>query len=125
MDNRCLINRDEYLRFLETQDGAWIPKPDWWKAPPGAVKPLPQGEPDRPEQGAVGTQNPAKNRRCVTDKDRFLNLATWEGTQKATVNQHPEAAYFKRKYDDPALLKWASEIDPRPKDQRGGRPRKS
>lgn len=86
---------------------------------------LPQGEPDRPEPGAAGTQNPATNRQCVADKARFLDLATWEGTQQATVNQHPEAARFKGKYDAPALLKWASEIDPRPKDQRGGRPRKS
>ena len=86
---------------------------------------LPQGEPALLPQGTVGTQNPAMNRQCVSDKARFLGKAKWEGTQQATVNQHPEAAYFKGKYDTPTLLDWASEIDPRPKDQRGGRPRKS
>lgn len=96
-----------------------------WLDDAPAPAPLPQGEPDRPEQGAAGTQNPATNRQCVVDKARFLEMATWKGTQQATVNQHPEAAYFKGKYYAPTLSKWASEIDPRPKNQRGGRSRKS
>lgn len=94
-------------------------------APASSVPTLPQGEPGKPEPGAAGTQNPTMNRQCVTDKARFLEVATWNGTQQATVNQHPEAVYFKGQYDMPTLLKWASEIDPRPKNQRGGRPRKS
>ncbi|QQS53508.1 MAG: hypothetical protein IPM89_11560 [Candidatus Competibacteraceae bacterium] len=88
-------------------------------------EPLPQGEPDKPEQGAAGNQNPALNRQCVTDKAHFLDNAVWNGTQQTTVKNHPEVAYFKGRYDTPTLLKWASEIDPRPKNQRGGRPRKS
>jgi len=120
-----LIWRADYLAILATPAARGITAPDWWKAPQGEPATLHQGEPDRPEPGAAGTQNPATNRQCVADKARFLDLATWEGTQQATVNQHPEAARFKGKYDAPALLKWASEIDPRPKDQRGGRPRKS
>jgi hypothetical protein len=78
-----------------------------------------------PVSGTGDSRNPAKMRQCVTDKARFLKVATWEGTQQATVNHHPEATYFKGRYEMDALLKWASEIDPRPKDKRGGRPRKS
>lgn len=85
----------------------------------------PKSEPGKPEQGAAGIQNPAMNRQCITDKASFLNMATWKGTQQATVNHHPKAAYFKGQYDMPTLLRWASEVDPRPKDKRGGRPRKS
>lgn len=125
----CLVTRANYLSFLATPAAVGIPKPDRWKAPQGepalSASALLHGEPDKPESGAAGTQNPAMNRQCVADKTHFIKLATWQGTQQATVDQHPKAAYFKGEYDMPALLKWASEIDPRPRDRRGGRPRKS
>ncbi len=136
----CLVTRADYLAFVESPAAHGIPFPDSWKAPHGervaqletsAEKPegLPllvsQSEPDRPEKGVAGIQNPAMKRQCITDKASFLEKAKWEGTQQATVNQHPKAAYFKGQYDMPALLRWASEIDPRPKNKRGGRPRKS
>ena len=125
-----LIQRNAYRTWRAAQPAPtqgslihlWLGEP---AAPPQEPDRPDQGEANRPEQGAAGTQNPAMNRQCVADKARFLDLATWQGTQQATVNQHPEAAYFKGKYDTPTLLNWASEIDPRPKDQRGGRPRKS
>lgn len=110
------IHRSHYREWLIQQNKSL---PEWW-FPTTA-----QSEPDKPEQGMAGNQNPAMSRQCITDKARFLEKAKWEGTQQATVDQHPEAAYFKGEYYAPTLLRWASEIDPRPTNKRGGRPRKS
>ena len=56
----CLITRTDYLAALATPAARGIPAPDWWKAPQGEPAPLPQGEPDRPEQGAM---EPRKRKR--------------------------------------------------------------
>jgi len=78
-----------------------------------------------PEPVTLGGGNPAFSRKCVADKVSFIKAAIWRGNQTNTVNQHPQAAYFKGDYLEDALLQWAGELDPRPRDKRGGRPRKT
>lgn len=114
------------------------PLPSWWfplaltnpsisttPKPVAPTLPAPVSDGSKEGKNIAGFRHPAEMRQCVTDKARFLEKASWQGTQRATVDNHLEAAYFKARYDTPTLLKWASEIDPRPKDRRGGRPRKS
>lgn len=115
----------EKWRQVRREDLFWLDTPSQSESKPEGPASLPLSASDKSEQGAAGIQNPAMNRQCITDKASFLKMATWKGTQQATVNQHSKAAYFKGQYDMPTLLRWASEVDPRPKDKRGGRPRKS
>ena len=74
---------------------------------------------------ALGGGNPVHRRKRVADKREFIKSATWLGNQTNTVNGHPQAARFKGAYGEACLLKWASELDPRLRDKRGGRPRKT
>ena len=74
---------------------------------------------------ALGGGNPVHSRKRVADKREFIKSATWRGNQTNTVNGHPQAARFKGAYGEACLLKWASELDPRLRDKRGGRPRKT
>lgn len=105
----------------------------WLGATP-AIESIPPAEPSLSEPtapavlpepvGNSGSVNPVHRRQRVTDKADFIKSATWCGNQTNTVNQHPQVARFRVAYDDACLLKWASELDPRPDDRRGGRPRK-
>lgn len=58
--DNCLIRRADYLALLATPAARGIPKLDGWKAPQDEPAPsapaLPQGEPDKPEQGAAATR---------------------------------------------------------------------
>ena len=74
---------------------------------------------------ALGGGNPVHSRKRVADKREFIKSATWRGNQTNTVNGHPQAARFKGAYGEDCLLKWARELDPRLRDKRGGRPRKT
>ena len=74
---------------------------------------------------ALGGGNPVHSRKRVADKREFIKSATWLGNQTNTVNGHPQAARFKGAYGEDCLLKWARELDPRLRDKRGGRPRKT
>lgn len=58
--DNCLIRRADYLALLATPAALGIPKPDGWKAPQDEPAPIPQGEPDKSEQGAAALSTCAR-----------------------------------------------------------------
>lgn len=118
------IDREAYRQWRAQCPASLLSESSVIAAWTGEHHPVSVSEPP-PESVAKGGGNPANSRQCVADKASFIKSATWQGNQTNTVNQHPQAAYFKGKYLEDSLLQWAGELDPRPKDKRGGRPRKT
>jgi hypothetical protein len=123
-DKPGVIQRDRYRQWRAQCPASLLSESSVIAAWTGEHHPVSVSEPP-PESVAKGGGNPANSRQCVADKASFIKSATWQGNQTNTVNQHPQAAYFKGKYLEDSLLQWAGELDPRPKDKRGGRPRKT
>ncbi|MDG4595865.1 MAG: hypothetical protein P9F75_09275 [Candidatus Contendobacter sp.] len=124
--DNCLIRRADYLAFLDLPQRAWIPKPDWWKAPQDESAPLPQGKPDRPEQGAAAkreTELQMHRRECQEIGKRLW--AENPNSTKADIMKHRDMLFYVQAYKGKNTVPgWLAKIDPRPKDKRRGRPKK-
>lgn len=90
-------------------------------------EPLPQGEPDKPEQGAATkqeTETQMHKRECQEIAKRLwaenLNLT------QAELKKHLEIQFYVNSYRGKNTISdWLREVDPRPKESRRGRPKKT
>lgn len=95
-------------------------------APALSVPTLPQGEPDKPEQGAAAkheTELQMHRREC-----KEIGKRLWDenpNSTKAALMKHPDMQFYVQAYKGKNTVPgWLAEIDPRPKEERRGRPKK-
>lgn len=108
---------DELARECGDEQGA---------APAPSAPTLPQGEPDRPEQGAATkpeTESQMHKRECQEIGKRLW--AENPNSTKADIMKHRDMCFYVQAYRGKNTVSgWLAEIDPRPKDKRRGRPKK-
>ena len=119
-----LIDRDDYRTWRAAQSAP--PEDSFIRFWLDELAPPPQGEPDRPEQGAAvkhETELQMHKRECQEIGKRLW--AENPNSTKADILKHREMQFYVQAYRGKnTVTGWLAEIDPRPKDQRRGRPKK-
>lgn len=121
-----LIQRDAILDWLNLDNNL----PAIWRcycsSYQGEPAQFPQGEPDKPEQGAAAkheTELQMHKRECQEIGKRLWGENP--NSTKTEIMKHPEMLFYVQAYKGKNTISgWLAIIDPRPKSKRRGRPKK-